>query len=413
MPPVGQRGEVIEELLEPWGYLFNRPNQRGATRFPLSVRRSALRLGGRSVPPPLFSGECEFSRYVGRDLQAQRTAWLSLNFWLNPTRYVRHQCAVPLPSRAPDATWPEARLFANKAAPAACGEIVLNNNDNWIPQSPRHEAFANPIRWARHLEIYLTAVPGRFEQELTRAQQNVHGVEFERDEQTLNLQVAESYWEFSSENPTALVTSLVPLFQSFSARYRETSHFRQDFDSSIDRNALSLYAEINSGRAIRIYAKTNRRIRVEVIHNFGGRFGYQIEGGHTLEAWSALPDLLRDLAEDAATLVNRLFEYFRQRNEIAVSHVTPYELLLEILHGSRDLPTAITITTLLVGVGSIAAEGNETRVQRALQRLSQAGVIEYDRQASNYTVTALHRYALETLRRNGNCSPLVARRRTR
>ncbi|MDR3405702.1 MAG: hypothetical protein P4L99_24675 [Chthoniobacter sp.] len=326
---------------------------------------------------------------------------------LRTTNYHEAKRLVAFESATADA------LFEREAAPNAREEVVLNNNDNWIPQSERLDAFTNPLRWARHLRTYITEIPVLFERELARAQQIVPLVLTEREEQTLNLQLAESYWEFSSENPTALVANLVPLFQSFSSRNRETSHFRQDFDSSIDHNALSLFAEVNPGRALRIYAKTNRRIRIEVIHSFGGRFGYQFPGGHTLEAWSALPRLLNDLAEDAAELVNRLFLHFRGQSEVTPSHISSYQLLLEICREARDLPTATHIASILIHVGPVAAEGNGTRVQRALQRLAQANVIEYNRQASNYTVTAPRRHALEMLRRNGNFSFLVARRRTR
>lgn len=230
----------------------------------------------------------------------------------------------------------------------------------------------------------------------------------------LNLHSAEHYWEFSSANPTALVASLKPLLDSFTARGREATAYRQDCDSSIDHNALSLHAEINPGRAIRIYAKTNRRIRIEVIHKLSGEQAFRLEdGGHTSTNWERLPEMLEDLAEDAAELVNRMLEHFRAQSRVTPSHITAYQLLLEIAKHARSLSIAETIVQILVETNAIAAKGNGERMQRALQRLSAAGVLEYKKRAENYVVTAPRLYALQMLQQQTNFSLLTVRERRR
>lgn len=222
--------------------------------------------------------------------------------------------------------------------------------------------------------------------------------------------MAEVYWEFTSDNPTALVATLQPLLNTFTARHRESEHFRQDCDPGIEHNALSLRAEISRGRSIRIYAKTTRRIRIEVIYRLSGE-NFTLEGGHTANSWTRLPAMLSRLSEDAAELVNRLFAHFRERSAIIPSHISAYHLLLELARYSRDIPTALTITSLLVHNGCIAAGGMDERMQRAVHRLSNAGVLRYSPHAENYLVAPSRAHALQQLRSNGSFPLLHARRR--
>lgn len=414
-PPVSARTGITQSSLTAWGLLFDRPHQRGSSRPPLTLRERGLSVGGCDYPSPLFSGNWTIARYGFGDEEQSISSWLKLH--LNPTRFVRYQNFIPWPSLDRNAPWPEPLFFADQAEREVNGEIVLNNDDNWIPSGQRWAAFSNPQRWRRHLRNYLNAIPELFEAELERSNRNIsHGgplVSWTRTP-TLNLHSAEHFWEFVSANPTALVATLKPLLDSFTAKDREATAYRQDCDPSIDHNALSLRAEINPGRAIRIYAKTNRRVRIEVIHTLSGENGFRLEeGGHTSTNWGDLPGMLELLAEDAAELVNRMFEHFHRQSNVTPSHITAYQLLLEIAKYARSLPVAETIAQVLVGTNAIAAQGNGERVQKALQRLSGAGILEYKRRARNYVVTASRLHALQTLQQEANFSLLTARTRRR
>ena len=155
-------------------------------------------------------------------------------------------------------------------------------------------------------------------------------------------------------------------------------------------------------------------MRIEVIHTLSGEDGFRLEdGGHTSKNWDYLPRMLELLVADAAELVNRMFEHFRGQSNVTPSHITAYQLLLEIAKHARSLPVAETIAQVLVGTNAIAAQGNGERVQRALQRLSEAGVLEYKRRARNYVVTAPRHQALQTLQQEANFPLLTTRVRRR
>lgn len=351
-----------------------------AGESPLTVRRRRIAIGNQVEFPPLFSGAWHFTKYVRADPEVETRSFTTLHLWLNPTRYVSHQPPVtPLPDAERGSAWPAPIMFAPRArGDGVRGEVPLDGNDNWIPAGYRWGAFTKPVRWRRHLRTYLRGVTDTFTTELERINRPTPHATFYQPDQSLNLQTAETYWEFGSANPTALVATLRSLLSSFTAHERTVSERRQMLDTSIDGNALTLTAEINPGRSVRIYAKTNRRVRIEVIHKLGGRYGYALAGGHTATAWGALAPMLDDLAEDAAALVNRMFSHFRDQSEVTPSHITAFAFLLEIVHHSRSIDTATTMLSLLVFNGAIAAEGTGTQMQRALHRLSNEGVLEYD-----------------------------------
>jgi hypothetical protein len=404
----------LEELAESgiYGRFFFRPQKHGSYRPPMSVRDRPLPIGQTIIPPPLFSGRWAFSRYA-RDDDSEVTTKTHLELWLKPNVFVRHQSFSPWPDlRKPD-SWPVPRLFGNELPKSVAGEASYDGGENWLCQNQRFSAFTNPTHWPWHLRRYLDAITEEFEADLHRLN-NLTGlplVEIEREENATLYEV-ETYWEFSSDDPIKDVLNLRHLFLSLAAGLRRI-RFHPNVDETVDSNCVTLTADISPGEQLRIYAKTNRRVRVEVIHTVG-RNKYRVAGGRTTQSWDRLPEMIENLAEDAAATVRWTFEHFRNQTCITPSNLTADDLLLEIGVHSRDASTAKTIRGTLVEFGGIAAAGNPDRIARALQRLTKSGVLEYRRDAGrggNYVVTAMYRRALQELRERENSetnSPIVA-----
>ncbi len=411
-PPMHARNGDPHTVMEIWGALFKRPQQHEDSRPPLGVRKETLCIGCQMIPPPLFSGNWTFKNYV-QNPNARKSTTTRLKLHLNPTRFLRYQPLVLRPDPAAEITWPEPLLFAETGPTEVDGEIVLNNDDNWFPQTREWERFSSPLRWRRYLRAYLDAIPLLLEAELDRTRQHPPHITWSRPKENLVLHSSETYWEFFSENPTALVASIKPLLDSFTARHREATSYRQDCDPSIDHNALSLYAEINPGRAIRIYAKTNRRVRIEVLHRFGGEGGYRIDGGHTADEWRVLPEMLEQLAQDSAELINRMFVHFRSLNDVASVQIAPYDFLMEITHHARDLSIAQAIAAELIHNGNLAAGGAGSKMQKALHRLSDAGILKHNQKTGIYVVSATRSDTLKTLREKVSFTLLTTRIRRR
>lgn len=410
-PPENIRSDRSDNVMTAWGRWFTRPNARGSIRPAMKVRKDPFTADGRIVPPPIFSGSWQFSHYVGQDLDIQTRTNTHLRLHLNPTRFARHQPSMPWrESRQP---WPLPILFAEKASPEVNREIVLNDIDNWIPSVERMLRFTDSSRWQRHVARFFDAISDEFELELDRACETYPGPEVERTGHAIKLGEVETYWEFAAENSTGLVSTLEPLLKSFSRRERTTRQFSQDLDRSIDRNALSISVEVNPGRKIRIYAKTNRRVRIEVIHKLTGWNHYKIEGGRNARDSEELLGILSRLAQNAAELVNRMFQHLRLQSTIDIAQLSALELVTEICRHSRSTSTAFLILSLLLSHNSITPIGMDKKTRRALQRLSGGNVLTFNSSNGNYTLTAKRRDALQRIKATGGITFLAARERAR
>jgi hypothetical protein len=404
-PPVHQRD--VNGIAEIYGRFFVRPQKHELFRPAMSVRDRPLKLRDGILLPPIYSGRWTFTKYARTDDLAVTTK-THLDVWLNPTRFVLHQPSVPLPDLTKRGSWPVAQLFANELPKRIKGEESYDGGGNWLPQYQRLAAFTNPARWQLHLRNLLRSVPEQFETELKQRNllYNFPLVEIESQE-SVRLSLVETYWEFSSDDPISDALNLRYAFFSLVSGLRR-GRFYPNVDEDVEHNCVSLTADISPGKQLRIYAKTNRRVRVEVIHTLG-RNKYRLPGGRSAANWEGPAAMIESLAEDAAETVRSAFKHLKAQTQFLPSDVNAYDLVLKIGSASHDESTAKQICDSLVAVGAIAAAGNSDRISRTLQRLSKGGVLEYRGnagQGGNYVIESCYRAALEELRGRRNCPVL-------
>jgi hypothetical protein len=400
-PPVNQRD--LHSLDEIYGRFLFRPQKHELFRPAMSVRDRPLKLGDTILPPPVFSGRWTFSKYARTD-DSEVTSNTHLDVWLNPNVFVRHQPSVPWPDLKKRGSWPVAVLFGNELPKRIKGEESCDGRENWLPNYQRLTAFTNPERWQRHLRNLVCSVPKQFETELKRLNvlHDFPFVEIERKE-NVRLSVVETYWEFSSDDPISDVLNLRDAFLSLVSGLRRT-RFYPVVEETIERNCASLIADICPGKRLRIYAKTNRRARVEVIHTLG-RDKYRLPGGRSAAKWDGLAAMIESLAEDAVETVRWAFNHFKTQAQSVPSELTAYDLALKIGSVSRDESIAKQICDSLVAFGAIAAAGNSDGISRTLQGLSKGGLLKYRPdagQGGNYVIESRYRTALEELRERRN-----------
>lgn len=409
---LNRRGErTTNDPFQDWGLLFCRPESWENNRTSMKLRKGKTKCEGIGHYPPLFSGIWHFPQYARNPTNNVRRVRTTLKLHINPTKYVRYQWRVPMP-RADCPRWPDPIMFKGATTTDDFGEFSLDGKDNWLPTSVAWDAFANPVRWQRHLEAYLRGIPAIFQRELDWAHFNLFAEELPPERQQLNLNSVETYWEFSSDNPLAVVASLQPLMLSMSRRIRETRIYPHDLRELWDRNSLSLQIEIAAGVQLRIYAKTNRRIRFEVIHKLG-QDHYRLEGGRTRNNWNALNDMIFSLRENAADIVNAALCHFRSERQIPASPISAFELLLEIVTYVKHAPTARLIATLLYLENSISASKVSKNVRDALGVLTSARILVSDRSKGVYRINPSRRQALAMLRLQAPIGALEARDRSR
>ena len=400
-PPLNCRD--LNNLAEIYGRFLLRPQKHQSFRPPMSTRDRPLKLGDSILPPPIFSGRWTFSKYARAD-DVEVTTNTHLDVWLNPNVFVRHQLPVPLPDPAEPGSWPVEVLFGNELPKRVKDEESYDGRENWLPSYQRLTAFTKSARWQRHLRNLVCSVPEQFEAELNRLNllNGAPHVEIEREENG-QLSVVETYWEFSSDSPISDVLNLRDGFLSLVSGLRRTRFYPVP-EETVERNCVSLIGDISPGKQLRIYAKTNRRVRVEVIHTLG-RNKYRLPGGRSAAKWDGLAAMIESLAEDAAETVRSAFNRLKAQTQFLPSDLNAYDLVLKIGSASHDESIAKQICDSLVAVGAIAAAGNSDRISRTLQRLRKGGVLEYRGdagQGGNYVIESRYRGALQELQQRRN-----------
>ncbi len=415
----GQRQRAEAGDTHGWIFRTTLPPEN-ASFVKMKIRREPLRFGNartgdaREITKPLIAGSCNWQvRQATGGLEGEGTLDLSIN----PTRFVRHR---PIPEELPH------ELLERTPLPLApYSEAAYDSEDNWLPQSGRLQSYAKPSRWRGHLGRYLKAIENAFSNELAQScESNIARTTHAGPR--YNLGTVETYWEWLSDDPLKVVYDLQPLFNSYTRRKR-TARIYENVDSEIVRehDLVILNAEISPGETLKIYAKTNQRIRMELMHRLTGRNNFRFprerENGnstrpstrHIFDSRSGLLTFLDKMREHSAEIINEFLAYCGERAALPLAHASGYYLLSRITDTARDFPTAISIISRLVNNGSIAAGQSDEKTKAVLQALTVSGVLERRKRGLIYEVTEWYRHALRALQLHGSHSLLEHRRRRR
>lgn len=410
-----RRTRIREEHQGGYGWIFNGvATNHWSNRRMVEIRKSPLLIergaGKRPKPiqPPLFAGECDwFIKKQGEELSLSGT----LNLFANPTRFVRHH---PLAADLPEG------MQARNLDEPPDGERAFDNQDNWFPLSPELYAQLTPEQWGRHLARYFGGIEEAVESEFERvcfpkllARPRVR--------RFYNVQKVETLWEWLSPDPLKLIADLEPHARTFSSRRRGERIYKTEVDNESSGDVRILRIETAPGEWLKIYAKTNRRIRMEVVHTLAGRNGFKFprerdaEGtvrrpsSHTCNSLQGMLGIFDRLRTRAATVVNDFLRHVADQSEIVPSHVSAYHALLDIAHAiPNDLPMALEFASLLIHGGCIEPGGAEKKRQ-TLKALRAKGIIEPTRNGNNYVPTADYRHAFKMLREHASFSILIER----
>lgn len=401
------------DTLRLYGWLFNRPNEPQGRWNPLQIRnRSLPHVRPRErVCRPLFGGH-----WMLRNPTGGRDVHTVLRLSLNPMRFVRNQEA-PRPIGLP-ATWGIARLNERDTAPNTRGEFALDGEDNWIPATGILQAFASAARWRQHLRRYVLGVAEAFTDELDRQLETHGGILTVRENFTLRK--VEMAFDFAANEPTELVRSLIPLLSEYRADNCDVSAFPVPSESRAE-NSLCFRMGIRQGVLLRVYAKTNRRIRFEFIYekiNCRELLGEPPERGRNIgtpapRAWDELFECLAALRARAADEMNALLQYLRQQSRVVESHYSPLSLMVRIGTILCDHELAHTVVSLLAKFGAISSRRASDELSHALHALSESGILAFDRTRRGYVPCAPYREAVAMLRGDESLYLLTTARQRR
>jgi hypothetical protein len=215
-----------------------------------------------------------------------------------------------------------------------------------------------------------------------------------------NVCSIETYWEFLSSDPVGTVLALQPLLETFASR----SVIARDYRCRLEtiENSRSLRLETRLGEAVKIYAKTNRRIRFEVMHRLRGGRCFRINGGHTFDSEEQVIQLIEDLAAESRDKINELLDHFRMHRSVPAIQHSVLTFIANVQNACGDPDKALDVLRLLVNnrslvVGNGIALGPTLR--RELRSMVRAGILKVSNR--RYSVMPLYSQALERMHQTG------------
>ncbi|MGB0786150.1 MAG: hypothetical protein ACPGRH_08345, partial [Alphaproteobacteria bacterium] len=241
-------------------------------------------------------------------------------------------------------------MFRQSAPAPEYGEYVLRTAENYIWSSRLLRAVEGP-RWRQFVLDALTSVDRTINDALRATARNL---EISRI-YDYNLKTLETYWEFKHSEPVAFVRQIAPRFISAGKSGRLVP-FQQtgvgEFLPGLERepNSLALNIKLSETANLKVYAKTNRRLRVEVV-----RKGVRM--GHTAESIASIVSVMMEWTEEATVGLNQALESIFDGVQDDIQHESPHSLLLEILGATDDKGEQLTIASNLI------LEGNYQKVR--------------------------------------------------
>ncbi len=367
------------------GRWFNRPSG-GTNRNRLHFRDSIMQLSGHTYLPPLWGGYLNFS---GRS--DERFAELRLS--LNAARFMRHQPEGEFPSTADFQGAARMERRPDERSRYG-GEFAFDGEDNWIPSSYLWRRFTTGPVETRHLNAYLVGIRRIMESEARRARQAVRIIRFstlnwQRERERVHLRKVETAWECSSIDPRAEALHLGHALMHLRTGESGARFYRiGDVDRAVDSTRIAF--PLASGVDFRLYAKTNKRIRFEVIHNDLNNDNLRRAAiGGTAQDWTNFTPMLREVRERAAEHLNRLIADFRRETPVfQPPPITALHLIAEVfgslppdLEPEARVSLARTISGLLVHQRGYRGKTDGGAEGRTVRELRRRGVLVYERRA--------------------------------
>ncbi|OUC12908.1 MAG: hypothetical protein B0A82_19995, partial [Alkalinema sp. CACIAM 70d] len=265
--------------------LFARPPEREGFIHKIELRsvlpeRDAFAIpGARADEEEDANGVALFRGIIRRHRDGSILRLLA-ELQINPTRYAAYQ---PTSTALPSA-WGRPRLFARRAMLGAPGEFVLGDpegRDRFLDNvilSQRRMAFCASEKWPLHVRRYWQTVREALGFQIAAATNHVNGMQAGEGQSrlqirlnqssVLKLRLVETYFEFAAEDPIALVHRLHRLLISYARESVVRGYLRRPTEALRERNSLSVTLFLREGLSLRVYAKTNKRVRWEVVHDF-------------------------------------------------------------------------------------------------------------------------------------------------
>ncbi len=153
----------------------------------------------------------------------------------------------------------------------------------------------------------------------------------------------------------------LPLVRSFNELRTSVDQYRPLLSTTWERDSFVITKRIRTGVKLKIYAKTNHRIRVEVVHdltkaslrNQAVRRIAAARAGHTFATLRGVYNMLETLRDNAAKDVNDMFRHLKSQVSLPSTPLTAIDLLFDMVKVLLSRNDTRTLIDILVTKGSI------------------------------------------------------------
>lgn len=327
------------------GWIFNHISTHYDSTRDLSYFKLDVSKGSRSsqYPVPLFAGKMFLKKYSGE---------VALDFSFNATRYQMYNSGLISESvldgdrRTLYGVTDDMRERVARVRREIESEYSLDGGDNYLPPVNAPSIFLSSLR---HIRQYIDGVENAVAQELERASTQNRELGFvpvlnrrDHDEVKYTLDKCEVYFEFRSDAPAQTLKELAPTLAMYSRQgmaireYEwqdeceelEGSPYEEELESGWIRSYIIRLPYNNS---IAIYAKTDKRIRVEVRYDNARGSALPLRQGKTCADMDELYGKFERLTFVAGQMVNHLFAFIRSQGvTITESSVSVPKLIMDV-----------------------------------------------------------------------------------
>jgi hypothetical protein len=268
------------------------------------------------------------------------------------------------------------------------------SSTNVLMGSPHRFAYALSKKPSEHLQDLLRALQSAVQRGFESNQIEYGDISLETPYQ-FGLREIEVYWEFECDYPIDTVNLLAPKLVAAANNSRTYTRKIDSVLEAVEHQSKSIQIELTKDTLIRVYAKTTKRIRVEVIYK--KRKIEKLVGKRTTANERETEAQVDTCVQAASREATELFEYISNQHSIRELRHSADDLVREINRATDDPNIASHILHGLRHHGRIIPEYNQPLLQ-AVRKLRKRKVMRLVRkQQSCYVLTIGYQQALENM----------------
>jgi len=341
---------------------------------------------------PLFAGNLNVRRM--RELDNYEQYSLRLKLSINPTRFCVYQ-ETPYRTRSLGRQISgSTQLFATQNRTSYKSEHSLDGNDNVILR-PGAEINASHQFWEQNFRRYISEIETYFNEEL--ASYISDGFRLLDFENTYIVKRLENYWDIQVNDAVAFVKSLEPTFIALSND--SSISIYSDADLFHEGSAICLRGKFRSGERLKIYAKTNNRVRIEVEHRYDSNPNLSESRTYSRQGLDDLFEFFSGAATSSTHLATEFWQTIRRHASLSeTGSGSALYFVRELYSVVGDIELAGEILSLMVNQGGVPTNRLTPEMKAAFRSLTTAGLTErHGRPLNRYVIAPRFQASLSHL----------------